>query len=337
MRKSKPPLQSPGLGIARVLRPQTTPSVLPLFHADLPRWQQLITPAWLARLMAGASVSAAPADGWRLLEVDCGAPDAFLQNHIPGAAYLDTHCLEEGPFWNKVPDSALLQLLLGLGIRHDTTVILYGRNTTAAARAAHLMLYAGVKDVRLLDGGFTAWLRAGLPCAQGAPQRQPPATSFGAAFPGNPHYLINTHQAKSLLAQPDGVLASIRTWDEFTGKTSGYSYIAARGDIPGARWGRAGHGTDVNNMSAFHQADGSMRPAGEICQFWRKEGIHAGLQTAFYCGTGWRASVAFFYAWLMGWERISVYDGGWFEWSHGLGQTAQAPHAAPIAHELQIQ
>jgi hypothetical protein len=23
----------------------------------------------------------------------------------------------------------------------------------------------------------------------------------------------------------------------------------------------------------------------------------------------------FFYAWLMGWERISVYDGGWYEWS----------------------
>ncbi|UUZ74889.1 hypothetical protein LP414_22325 [Polaromonas sp. P1(28)-13] len=134
---------------------------MPHFHAASPRWQQLITPAWLARLVAGASVSAAPANGWRLLEVDCGAPGAFLQSHIPGAAYLDTQCLEEGPFWNKVSDSALLQLLLGLGIRHDTTVVLYGRNTTAAARAAHLMLYAGVKDVRLLDGGFTAWLRAG--------------------------------------------------------------------------------------------------------------------------------------------------------------------------------
>ncbi|MDP3798841.1 MAG: rhodanese-like domain-containing protein [Polaromonas sp.] len=295
---------------------------MPFFHAAFPRWQQLITPAWLARLMAGASVSAAPANNWRLFEVDCGTPAAFLKNHIPGAAYLDTHSLEEGPFWNKVPDSALLQLLLGLGIRHDTTVILYGRNTTAAARAAHLMLYAGVKDVRLLDGGFDAWLRAALPCADGVPQRHPPATSFGAAFPGCPQYLINTHQARSLLSQPDGALASIRTWDEFTGKTSGYSYIKAKGDIPGARWGRAGNGADVNNMSEFHRPDGTMRPAREICQFWRKEGIHPGRQTAFYCGTGWRASVAFYYAWLMGWERISVYDGGWFEWSHGLHHEA---------------
>jgi len=24
---------------------------------------------------------------------------------------------------------------------------------------------------------------------------------------------------------------------------------------------------------------------------------------------------SWFYAFLMGWERIAVYDGGWFEWS----------------------
>ncbi|WP_309680078.1 rhodanese-like domain-containing protein [Polaromonas sp.] len=289
---------------------------MPHFRDDLPRWQQLITPRWLACLLAGQAVRAAPASHWCLLEVDCGAPEAFGRSHIPGAAYLDTQRLEDGRFWNKVDDAALLRLLLGLGIRHDTTVILYGRNMTAAARAAHLMLYAGVTDVRLLDGGFAAWRRAGLPCAHGAPRHYPPVTRFGAVFPGCPHYLVNAHQAKALLRQADGALASIRTWDEFSGKTSGYRYILAKGDIPGARWGRAGQGTDVNNMSDFHSPDGTMKPAEEISRFWRDEGLHPGLQTAFYCGTGWRASVAFFYAWLMGWERISVYDGGWYEWSH---------------------
>jgi thiosulfate/3-mercaptopyruvate sulfurtransferase len=48
---------------------------------------------------------------------------------------------------------------------------------------------------------------------------------------------------------------------------------------------------------------------------WAARGIHPGRQAVFYCGTGWRASLAFFYAWLMGWERIGVYDGGWCEWS----------------------
>ena len=34
----------------------------------------------------------------------------------------------------------------------------------------------------------------------------------------------------------------------------------------------------------------------------------------FYCGTGWRASLALFHAYLMGWDRAALYDPGWFEW-----------------------
>ena len=58
-----------------------------------------------------------------------------------------------------------------------------------------------------------------------------------------------------------------------------------------------------------------MRSAAEIERMWNEAGIYRGMHIAFYCGTGWRASLAFFYAWLMGWEHISVYDGGWMEWS----------------------
>ena len=94
-----------------------------------------------------------------------------------------------------------------------------------------------------------------------------------------------------------------------------YSYIAAKGDIAGARWGRAGDDGDVNSMSAFQRADGSMKPAAEIRRQWQAAGITRGRRTVFYCGTGWRASLAFFYAWLMDWPQIGVYDGGWCEWS----------------------
>jgi thiosulfate/3-mercaptopyruvate sulfurtransferase len=68
-------------------------------------------------------------------------------------------------------------------------------------------------------------------------------------------------------------------------------------------------------MRNFQDALGRMKPASEIAALWRAEGIGPEMQIAFYCGTGWRASLAFFYAWLMGWQHISVYDGGWFEWS----------------------
>ncbi|MDO8699004.1 MAG: hypothetical protein Q7J75_01025 [Rhodoferax sp.] len=44
-------------------------------------------------------------------------PDAYELSHIPGAAYLDTHCLEDGPLWNKIAD----HLLLDIGVRHSAT------------------------------------------------------------------------------------------------------------------------------------------------------------------------------------------------------------------------
>jgi 3-mercaptopyruvate sulfurtransferase SseA len=284
------------------------------FRADLHRWRQLVSPAWLAGLLAQTPVVAAPAGDWRLFEIGYGLFDAFLDSHIGGAAYIDTLEFESAPLWNKVSDAALLQLLLKHGIRHDTTVILYGRNCLAAARAAHLMLYAGVADVRLLDGGFDAWCDQALPIGQGPARQYPVASNFGVHMPAHPEYLIDMHQTRQLIEQ-DGVLISVRTWNEFIGKTSGYSYIEAKGEIPGARWGRTHGDNDVNSMSEFHGPDGTMISSAEICSIWGAINPRPGKQTAFYCGTGWRASLAFFYAWLMNWERISVYDGGWCEWS----------------------
>ncbi|MES2534788.1 MAG: rhodanese-like domain-containing protein [Pseudomonadota bacterium] len=285
------------------------------FRRDLHRWQQLVTPAWVAGLITEAATIAAPARDWRLLEIGFGVLESFLIDHIPGAGYLDTMQLENGPLWNKVSDRSLLQLLLRYGIRHDTTVVLYGRHSLAAARAAHLMLYAGVKDVRLLDGGYAAWRGLGFPVAQGMPRQYPAASDFGTDFPAHPEYLADIHQVRKLLRQADGSLVSIRTWSEFIGQTSGYSYIQAKGDIPGARWGRSGPGHDINSMSEFHDAGSTMKSAAENCHMWSANGIRPDQQTVFYCGTGWRASLAFFYSWLMNWQRIGVYDGGWCEWS----------------------
>lgn len=282
-------------------------------RVHLARWQQLVYPQWLADLQAGKPVAAAPKGDWKLFEVDWGAPKAFLLSHIPGAGYIDTNSLEQEPLWNKVSDADLEALLLKNGIRHDTSVILYGRNSMAAARAAHLLMYAGVADVRLLDGGIDAWFAAHLSTESGLPKKYEAVASFGAKIPVHPEYLTSTDQAKALLKQGDGALVSIRTWDEFTGETSGYSYIDAKGDIPGAKWGHGG--VDANSMSDFHNPDGTMKPQGEILAMWDQWNIAPTQQAAFYCGTGWRASEAFFYAWLMDWQRISVYDGGWYEWS----------------------
>jgi 3-mercaptopyruvate sulfurtransferase SseA len=285
------------------------------FRDDLPRWQHLVAPEWLAGLIAGKRITASPAGDWRLLEIGFNVLDAYLHGHIPGASYIDTAEFEQGVLWNKVDDAVLLDLLLRHGIRHDTTVVVYARNPLAAARAAHLMLYAGVSDVRMLDGGHAGWTARQLPLAQGLPAVLPAAENFGSAFPAHPEYLVDMREVRQLPAQPDACLVSIRTWNEFVGRTSGYSYIPARGEIADALWGRSGSDDDVNSMSEFHDACGRMQAAAAISLMWAAEGIRPEKRTVFYCGTGWRASLAFFYAWLMKWERISVYDGGWCEWS----------------------
>jgi thiosulfate/3-mercaptopyruvate sulfurtransferase len=288
----------------------------------------------MSGLLAGEPVPGAPAVDWHLFDVACDGMDAFRVGHIPGAQYLDTRQFEHLPFWNKVPERALLRVLQQLGIGPRTTVILYGRNMLAAARVAHLMLVAGVQDVRLLDGGLAAWCAAGHTLHSGEqlePERELLALAadddidngsdagIGAAwserFEPHPEYLINTAEARALLDITGSALVSIRTRAEFWGETSGYSFIHTRGEIAGALWGHAGEEGDVNSMSYFQDALGRMKPAAEIAALWNEVGIRPDMQIAFYCGTGWRASLAFFYAWLMGWERISVYDGGWFEWS----------------------
>jgi thiosulfate/3-mercaptopyruvate sulfurtransferase len=76
-------------------------------------------------------------------------------------------------------------------------------------------------------------------------------------------------------------------------------------------------------MQHYRTVDNTMRAYPEIAANWAEAGITPDKRVSFYCGTGWRASETWFYASLMGWPDISVYDGGWCEWS-------QDPVANPI-------
>jgi len=276
-------------------------------------FEQLVYPQWLHNLMQNKDVVAKPAGEVKIIEAAWGAPKQYLLSHIPGADYIDTNDIESEPLWNKVSDDQLKALLAKHGIRHDTTVVMYGRDIYAAARVAQILLYAGVKDVRLLDGGWQSWADAKLPVERGLPNEVKPAADFGAPFPGQPQLMLDTEQARGLLGRKDASLVSIRSWPEFIGTTSGYSYIKPKGEIAGARWGHAG--SDSTHMEDFHNPDGTMRSADDIAAMWKSWNITPDQQVAFYCGTGWRASETFMYARAMGWKNVGVYDGGWYEWS----------------------
>jgi thiosulfate/3-mercaptopyruvate sulfurtransferase len=100
---------------------------------------------------------------------------------------------------------------------------------------------------------------------------------------------------------------------EQTGTTSGYGYIARTGRIAGDVWG--GGGSDAYQMQHYRNLDNTMRAYPEIVARWQASGVTPDRRVAFYCGTGWRASEAWYCALLMGWQHIAVYDGGWLEWA----------------------
>jgi 3-mercaptopyruvate sulfurtransferase SseA len=314
---------------------------LPL--ARLARYEKLVYPEWVRRLVADQGPDSYAGNGYALFHVNFGVPEEYAQAHIPGAFYLDSNTLETDITWNRRSPQELEAATLAHGISSDKTVVLYGRDSNptmdlahpgrragqiAAARAAAILMYAGVRDVRLLDGGLDAWRAAGYPVETQA-RRPTPAAAFGATIPSRPDYIIDIEEAKALLADANGALVSIRSWPEFIGETSGYHYIGPAGRIAGAVWGNCG--SDAYHMQHYRNVDNTMREYHEIEANWRAAGITGNKRVAFYCGTGWRASETFFYAYLLGWERVAVYDGGWFEWSHDAANPIETGIPAGMA------
>jgi thiosulfate/3-mercaptopyruvate sulfurtransferase len=252
----------------------------------------------------------------------------YERGHIPTAVELNTNLLESNETWNRRSPEELRRALEGLGITRDTTVVLYGRfsqpdNEEAfpgssaghlgAMRCAFIMMYAGVEDVRMLNGGVQGWLDAGLELTTEQTDKRP-VDDFGAAIPGHPEYAVDLEGAKDILDAPDANLVSMRSWREYIGEVSGYNYIEKKGRIPGSVF--ADCGSDPYHLENYRNLDHTTREYHEIVENWARSGITPGKRNTFYCGTGWRASEAFFNAWLMDWPDIAVFDGGWFEWSN---------------------
>jgi thiosulfate/3-mercaptopyruvate sulfurtransferase len=294
----------------------------------LPKYDRLVHIDWLRQVLAGERPEAAPEGKFLLFHVNFGVPEEYAEGHIPGAHFLDTNRLEDPADWNRRSPQAIDAALRALGISHDTTVVVYGRDTEghanekwpgrragqiAATRALMILRYAGVEDVRLLDGGYDWWVRTGHPL-ETVPREPTPVESFGVQVPLRPEVIVDIDEAKQIIADPEGAaLVSIRTWREHIGNVSGYNYIGPSGRIKGDVWGNCG--TDAYHMQHYRNVDNTMRAYPEIAANWAQAGITADKWVAFYCGTGWRASETWFYAYLQDWPRIAVYDGGWFEWS----------------------
>jgi molybdopterin synthase sulfurtransferase len=310
----------------------------------LSRYKHLVSAEWLQKLISTDKASEYENDKFVICHAHYQNKKDYEIGHIPQAISLDTNLLESSETWNRRSPEELHNVFKNLGITSDTTVILYGRFShpnnndpfpgssaghLGAIRCASIMLYAGVKDIRILNGGIQSWIDEGyeLTTKEYSPQI---INDFGAKIPVNPQYVIDTEKAKHILEANDKNLVSVRSWREYIGEVSGYHYIEKKGRIPGSVFGNCG--SDAYHMENYRNLDHTTREYHEIEKMWSDVGITKEKHNSFYCGTGWRGSEAFFNAWLLGWDNISVYDGGWFEWSNN-----DNPYETGIPHKQKIK
>ncbi|WP_183360933.1 sulfurtransferase [Geomonas limicola] len=248
------------------------------------------------------------AQGW--------ADNAYLVGHIPGAIHSNSDVYENGfPRWFLLPDSDLKAAVGSMGITPDTTVVVYSDSSIFAARLWWILKYAGVTDVRFMNGDMTQWKAAGYPVETTV--NLPVATSYTGST--DPSFIATTPYAEANYAATGTTqLVDVRSGGEYAGIMSGYGYLVNKGRIPNALWA---YNADDSSL-IYRDADGTLRSYEEVKSLWSSLGIASTVdptkldkEAIFYCGGGYRSSLAFFYAYLMGYSNIRNYSDGWSGWS----------------------
>lgn len=280
-----------------------------------------VTPEWLQSALNGEqegyeTVVVAEVTYTGALE-DLAEDANYVTGHVPGAILVgdtdveDAVGSQEEPY-NLLKPEVVEENLLNRGITKDTKVVLYGDDISGVGRVAYGMIWAGVEDVKILNGGIAAWNAAGYETEteENVPEK---AEEFGTTVPAHPEYWTSMEDAKAKLESDDNFkLVSIRSEVEFLGETSGYSYMDKAGEPKGAVWGKGAQ--TAFDVADFTNEDGTVKDLEGLKEVWADCDFTLDNHLAFYCGTGWRATVPFLVLYENGYDNISVYDGGWYEW-----------------------
>ena len=230
--------------------------------------------------------------------------EAYSKGHVPTSVHINTDTVEPPPQWMLASDEELAKFANDYGFTKDDTVIVTGPDVMASYRVAVVLRYIGINDVRVLNGGNNAWTSAGYELE--TKSNKPVAgNDFGATIPANPDLIDTQAELKEMLKDSNNVLVDNRSWDEYIGKISGYSYHDKKGRIPGAVYGYAG--TSATTLEDYRNIDNTMRNAAEIKALWKDAGIDTNKHLMFMCGSGWRAAEVLTYANVMGFDNTSLY------------------------------
>ncbi len=264
---------------------------------------ELLTPRQLVAERTQGAVVRVLDVRWRLTRPNGHAE--YLDGHIPGAVYvdLDTQLAQKGaPTDGRHPlptVEVLQQAVRSWGINDGERVVVYDdAQSAAASRAWWLLRYAGLADVRVLDGGLAEWTAEGYELETGEVAVEP-----GTATLSYGHLpLLDIDGAAGFPAK--GVLLDARAPERYRGETEPLDPRA--GHIPGA----------VNAPSTANvDSRGRFLPAEQLRQRFVELGVTDDAPVAAYCGSGITAAHNALALALAGFEP-AVYPGSWSQWSN---------------------
>ncbi|MFC8935491.1 sulfurtransferase [Rhodococcus sp. NPDC057135] len=246
----------------------------------------------------------------RLLDVrwalgDSNGEQYFREGHIPGAVFVN---LDEelasppSPEKGRHPLPSLEDLQEAArrwGIDDGDSVVLYdATGNTAAARGWWLLRWAGLSDVRLLDGGLQTWESAGLPLAAGIGES---VTEGNVTVTGGNMPTVDIDGVGSWTGA-GGVLLDARAGERYRGEVEPMDPVA--GHIPGAV--NAPTAQNITSDGRFLDADGLRE---------RFAGLGVGDKVAVYCGSGVTAAHEIAALAIAGYEA-TLFPGSWSQWSN---------------------
>ncbi len=236
-------------------------------------------------------------------------PEAYAAGHIPGARHLDHETELAAARTGKngrhpLPDRAQFGALMAAhGVTPQTLVVAY--DASGGMYAAHLwwmLRWLGHDQVAVLDGGWPAWVAAGLPTAtEPAPSVQPGAP----VVPGAP--LVGSVDAKAVLdniAQPAFTVIDARAANRYRGEVEPMDPVA--GHIPGA----------LNRPNGQNlQADGRFKNAAQLREEFTALLDGRDPKTIVHqCGSGITACHNLLSMEIAGLAGSRLYPGSWSEW-----------------------
>jgi thiosulfate/3-mercaptopyruvate sulfurtransferase len=231
--------------------------------------------------------------------LDVRSKDDYQAGRVPGAAWVDA------AGWAKAfaasQDKKSWSRRLGeVGISPDGPVVVYDDGAARdAGRIWWIVRYWGVKDVRLLNGGWLAWREHGGKIAT----RDAPVKAVTAEFTPQEERLVTLGQLKEGLKRFQVIDA--RSAEEHCGQTT---TAKRNGAIPAA--------LHLEWSDLLDRKTHKFKSADELAKLFKAAGIDLAKPTVTYCQSGGRAAVMAFGLELMGAKDVRNYYKSWAEWGN---------------------